>query len=183
MINVYKESDYEEAYKLKKKLLVAYFIVLGLGIAACATLFVLFLRLPYLSSPTLRSQRNLYLFIICVISGVEVVFSYIYLGIPYKRARSRFFLLDDVKNGKKELNEGTFLQNEEYVTEVGNVDYRVMVVLEWSEKTQEYMRRNVLVDKEKPLPNLKTSDIIVYTTYSNVLLSYGLKSEEEAFDI
>lgn len=44
------------------------------------------------------------------------------------------------------------------------------------------MRRHVLVDKEKPMPNLKNGDIIKYVTYSNVLLSYGLKSEEDVFE-
>ena len=57
-----------------------------------------------------------------------------------------------------------------------------MIVLEWSDKTQEYMRRHVLVDKEKPMPELNNGDIITYVTHANVLLSYGLKSEEDVFD-
>ena len=32
------------------------------------------------------------------------------------------------------------------------------------------------------LPKLKNGDIIVYTTHANVLLSYGLKSEETVFE-
>ena len=76
----------------------------------------------------------------------------------------------------------TFLQNDESVVEVGNVDFHTMVVLEWSDKTQEFMRRHVLVDKEKPMPNLKNGDIISYITHANVLLSYGLKSEEDVFE-
>ena len=67
------------------------------------------------------------------------------------------------------------------VTEVGNVDFHVMVVLEWSDKTQEFMRRHVLVDKEKQMPNLKNGDIISYVTHANVLLSYGYKNEEDVF--
>ena len=57
-----------------------------------------------------------------------------------------------------------------------------MVVLEWSDKTQEYMRRHVLVDKEKPMPALNNGDIITYVTHANVLLSYGLKAEEDVFE-
>ena len=57
-----------------------------------------------------------------------------------------------------------------------------MVVLEWSDKTQEYMRRHVLVDKEKPMPPFKGGEIIKYVTHANCLLSYGLKSEDDVFE-
>ena len=56
-----------------------------------------------------------------------------------------------------------------------------MIILEWSEKTQTYMRRHVLVDKEKPMPQLKNGDIINFVTHANVLLAYALKSEDEVF--
>lgn len=182
MTNIYSESDYENALKLKNKLLTIYFAILAVGVAACVVFFVLFLRLPYISTPELESKKTLYLVIDCVISGIVIVFSFIYLGIPYKRAKYYFKLMDDIKIGKKMINESTFLQNEQCVNEVGNVDFHIMAVLEWSDKTQEYMRRNVLVDKEKPMPDFKNGDIIKYVTYANVLLSYGLKSEEGIFD-
>ena len=93
-----------------------------------------------------------------------------------------FKLLDDIKTGQKIKNVSTFIQNDESITEIGNVDFHTMVVLEWSNKTQEFMRRNVLVDKEKPMPALKNGDIITYVTHSNVLLSYGLKSDDDVFE-
>ncbi len=182
MVNVYTDKDYENALKLKKKLLGIYFACLGVGIIAAVTVFILFLRLPYISTSELEAKKNLYLVIVCVISGLEIIFSFIYLGIPYKRAKYYFRLMDDIKIGKKMLNESTFLQNEAFINEVGNVDFHVMAVLEWSDKTQEYMRRNVLVDKEKPMPDFKNGDIIKYVTHANVLLAYGLKSDDDVFE-
>ena len=182
MTNVYTENDYDNALKLKKKLLYIYFAVLVVGIVACAVVFILFLRMPYISTPELESKKNLYQFLVCLISAIEVVFSFIYLGIPYKRAKYYFKLMDDIKTGRKMLSESTFLQNETYINEVGNVDFHVMAVLEWSDKTQEYMRRNVLVDKEKPMPDFKNGDIIKYVTHANVLLAYGLKSDDDVFE-
>ena len=44
------------------------------------------------------------------------------------------------------------------------------------------MRRHVLVDKEKPMPQFKNGDIIKYVTHANCLLSYGLKSEDDVFE-
>ena len=80
------------------------------------------------------------------------------------------------------MSVSTFVKNDEGITEVGYVDYHTMIVLEWSDKTQEYMRRHVLVDKEKQMPNFKNGDIIKYVTHANCLLSSGLKSEEDVFD-
>ena len=149
---------------------------------ATAILFILYLRLPYPSTKEIKNKETLYLVLNCVITGIAVVLSFIYLGIPYKRAKAYFRLLNDIKIGQKVKNVSTFLQNDESVAEVGNVDFHTMVVLEWSDKTQEFMRRHVLVDKEKPMPNLKNGDIIVYVTHANVLLSYGLKKDEDIFD-
>ena len=182
MKNVYSENDYDNALKLKKKLLYIYFAVLAAGVIVCAVFFVMFLRLPYISTPELETKKNWYLAAVCIVSAIEVIFSFIYLGIPYKRAKYYFRLMDDIKVGKKMVSESTFLQNESYINEVGNVDFHVMAVLEWSDKTQEYMRRNVLVDKEKPMPDFKNGDIIKYVTHANVLLAYGLKSDDDVFD-
>ena len=182
MVNLYTDADYDNALKLKKRLLAIYFAVLTVFVAAFAVVFVLFLQLPYQSTQEIIDKKNLYLFINCALSVFLFIFSVIYLSIPYKRAKWYFRFLDDTKTGDKQINVSTFVKNEDDITEVGNVDFRVMVVLEWSDKTQEYMRRHVLVDKEKPMPQFKNGDIIKYVTHANCLLSYGLKSEDDVFE-
>lgn len=181
MVNVYKQSDYDNALKLKKKLLVIYLICIGVLLVPMGILFGLYLSLPYASTPQIEWQGNLYMIINCIITTLGVIFSFVYLGIPYKRAKSYFKLLDDIRVGQKVKNVSTFLQNDLSITKIGNVDFHVMVVLEWSDKTQEFMRRHVLVDKEKQMPNFKNGDIISYVTHANVLLSYGYKDEEDVF--
>lgn len=181
MVQLYNNGDYEKAAKLKKNLLRIYFAGLSVFLIPAVILFILYLNLPYASTPEIQSQGDLYMVINSFITGVAIIYSFIYLGIPYKRAKKYFKLLDDIKTGQKVKNVSTFLQNEESIKEVGGVDFRTMVVLEWSDKTQEFMKRHVLVDKEKPLPNLKNGDIIVYITHANVLLSYGYKNEEDVF--
>ena len=138
--------------------------------------------MPYQYTESLVNQKNAYLVSVCVVSVSGVIFSVVYLGIPYKRAKYYFRFLDDTKTGDKQMSVSTFVKNDEGITEVGYVDYHTMIVLEWSDKTQEYMRRHVLVDKEKQMPNFKNGDIIKYVTHANCLLSYGLKSEEDVFD-
>ena len=182
MINVYKQEDYENALKLKKNLLKFYFLGLSVFVVSTIVLFILYLRLPYPSTDEIQNKTTLYMVLNCVITGVAIILSFVYLGIPYKRVKAYFRLLNDIKIGQKVKNVSTFIQNDESINEVGNVDFHTMVVLEWSDKTQEFMRRHVLVDKEKPMPNFKNGDIITYVTHANVLLSYGLKSEEDVFE-
>ena len=182
MVQIYSESDYLNAYKLKKKLLTVYFCCIGFLLAAVGVFFALYLRLPYASTDEIARQGNVYKLINISVTAVGIVFSFIYLGIPYKRAKAYFKLLDDIKTGQKVKNVSTFIQNDESISEVSNVDFHTMVVLEWSDKTQEFMRRHVLVDKEKPMPNLKNGDIITYITHANVLLAYGYKSDDDVFE-
>ena len=182
MTNLYEDGDYENALKQKNRMKLIYFIVLGIGLAACAAVYVLFLQLPYQSTDAIKGQKNLYLFLEGLFSFLIAAFSFVFLGIPFKRASAYYGLLNDIRTGQKQKNVSTFLSNEEDIETVRNVDFRVMIVLEWSDKTQEYMRRHVLVDKEKPMPELNKGDIITYVTHANVLLSYGLKSEEDVFD-
>lgn len=181
MTNLYTDDDYIKAKKNKKTLLTLYFAVIAVLLAVCLVLFVYFLQLPYQSTSELIKEKNIYLVSVCCISVIGVIFSVIYIGIPYKRAKYYFRFLDDTKTGDKQMSVSTFVKNDEGITEVGYVDYHTMIVLEWSDKTQEYMRRHVLVDKEKPMPDLKNGDIIKYVTHANCLLSYGLKSEEDVF--
>ncbi len=182
MINVYEDADFDKALRLKKKLMAIYLVTFAITLIFCAVFFVFALLLPYASTDEIKFKKTLYLVLCSAATGIFIIWSFVYLGIPYKRARAYFRLMDDIKRGQKNVSESTFLQNDEGIYEVSNVDYHHMVVLEWSDKTQEYMRRNVLVDKEKPMPDLKSGDIIVYVTHANVLLSYGLKSEEKIFD-
>lgn len=182
MVQLYKQSDYENAFNLKKKLLIFYFIGLSVFLIGAIVFFILYLSLPYASTPEIEAKGTLYMIINCVITGIAVILSFIYLGIPYKRAKAYFTLLDDFRIGQKVKNQGTFLQNDISVTEINGVDFHSMIILEWSEKTQTFMKRHVLVDKEKPLPELKNGDIINYITHANVLLAYALKSEEDVFE-
>ena len=127
-----------------------------------------------------KARKKKLLAVYFIVLGV--LFAYTAILFYLCRAKYYFRFLDDTKTGDKQISVSTFVKNDEGITEVGYVDYHTMIVLEWSDKTQEYMRRHVLVDKEKQMPNFKNGDIIKYVTHANCLLSYGLKSEEDVFD-
>ena len=95
MTNIYEEKDYDNALKLKKKLLTIYFIVLGVVFAIAVFLYLKFFFLPYESNLEVKRERLLYQVLMIFLFSLFAIFSFIYLGIPYKRARRYFIFLDD----------------------------------------------------------------------------------------
>ena len=63
MNNVYTQSDYDNALKLRKNLLIWYFIGLGVFLIPVTVIFILYLNMPYPSTTELEKQKNLYLVI------------------------------------------------------------------------------------------------------------------------
>ena len=182
MIDLYDETDYIKAVALKKKLFAIYLAVSGVFVGVAALFFILFLLMPYALTEELIAKKETYMVLDCVVSVLYIIFSFIYLCIPYRRVKYYLKMLDGMKTGDKATNYGTFLQNYDSIVDKNFVDHCVMAVLEWCETSQTYVRRHVLVDKEKQMPNFKNGDMIVYVTHANVLMSYGLKSEEDIFE-
>ena len=110
---LYDDKDYENAYKLKRKLLTIYLITLAITVIACGVAFTLFMLLPYASTPELKAQKDLYMFIDCSLSVLFAAYSVVYLCIPYRRARFYFYMLEDMRVGEKTKNVATFLRNDE----------------------------------------------------------------------
>jgi len=182
MINLYEKSDIEIIERKKKKMFNIYLTVLALSVVFCMVFTVFYIMLPYAYNSEIVSKKHLYLFLNCLVCSLVVIFSFIYLGIPYKRVKYYYRMLENFKVGQKIESVSTFLQMDNDIKNKDNVDFRTMMVLEWSDKTQEYMQRNILVDKEKPIPELNNGDIIKYVTHANILLEYGLKSESDIFE-
>ncbi|MBQ9710266.1 MAG: hypothetical protein IJV67_06575 [Clostridia bacterium] len=83
-----------------------------------------------------------------------------------------------IQTGLKTTGTNAFVRFDSSITVKDGVDCISMVVLQWSEKKQEYFERHVLCDLEKPLPSLNKGDVINYVTHANVLVSYELSSPD-----
>ena len=80
--------------------------------------------------------------------------------------------------GMRTEGKNAFVRIDSSVTVKDGVDFISIIVLDWSEKKQEYFERNILFDVEKPIPEFKKGDIIKHVTHANILISYELAQTE-----
>ena len=110
------------------------------------------------------------------ITAVFVVFSFIYLGIIYKRVRRYYKMCVHMSTGLKETSTGSFLKYDETIQDKDGVDFKSLVFIEWNKYKNDFFERKVLVFYEKPFPEIPEQANVTYVTQSNVLISYEILS-------
>ena len=173
MVNVYNSKDYNDAHASKKRILIGFFISLAVVLAITVTLFIFYVRAEY--DTPLRTP----LLLACIfISSVYAIIMFFIFSIKYKRVASYVKMLHDMDVGMRTEGKNAFVRIDSSVTVKDGVDFISIIVLDWSEKKQEYFERNILFDVEKPLPEFKKGDIIRHVTHANILISYELAQTE-----
>lgn len=174
MTDIYSKKDLTAVLAQKKRCLTYFFIVTGVYAALTIGLLVWFLLEPYGSKkePWMLTGE-------CVLTGLYVIFAYIYMTIRYTRVKKYAKILDYVLTKPKTKSVSNFMRFNSDIVVKDGVDFKSMTVIEWSEKESEYMEHNILLDVEKPRPPFKAGDEIESYTYSNVLVSYRLVNRSD----
>lgn len=169
MIDFINEQEYYQAKSQRKKVLEIYLIVLALYLGICAGMLVWYLTLPYMS-PKITTVK----IIQYSVTVVFVVFSFIYLGIPYKRVNRYYKVMRNLMTGLRETSTGSFFEYDEYVQQKDGVDFKSLIFLEWNKFKNDFYERKVLVYNEKPFPEFEKNANVKYVTQGNVLVSYEI---------
>lgn len=173
MINIYSEADLTAATKQKNRILTAFFISLFVLLSVNITVFVIYTRQEF------NTKYYMPLILINIIScSLYALFMYFVFAIKYKRVHRYTKLLHDIKYGMTAEGTNTYVRTDSAIIEKDGVDFVAIVVLQWSEKKQEYFERYILCDLEKPLPKFNKGDVIHHITHANVLVSYELRSPD-----
>ena len=172
---IFNDDDLIKAFKQKQRIWYAYVGVLAFYILLCIANVVYYISLPY-EDPL----QPVPIWIVCVASCLFVIFSYIFLGIKFQRARKYYKIISYLSVGMKQVNNSIFLRYEEPELK-DSVDYYVLIMSEWSKKKSEYMDRKIYSDKEKPRPEFKSGDVVRYLTQGNVMVEYEVVGHEESF--
>lgn len=171
MTTYFHEEELTSVKKQRKNCLIAYFIVLGIYIIASACTFVWYLTLSY-QSPKIATVK----LIEYPLTGIFVIFSFIFLGIKYKRVNKYYKLCLHLVDGIKETYTGNFFEYDETVQVKDGVDFKSLVFIEWNKYKNDFFERKVLVFNEKPFPEIPEKANVTYVTQGNVLLSYEILS-------
>ncbi len=171
MTQFFNNSELNVANKQRKFTLMIYLLLLGVYLVISLGLFLWFRTLPYLSE-----DINKVKFIHYSITIVFVIFSFIYLGIKYKRINKYYKMMKNLVTGLKETSMGSFFEYDESLRSKDGVDFKSLVFIEWNKYRKDFYERHVLVLKEMEFPKFEESQNVKYVTQGNVLISYEILS-------
>ncbi len=171
MVKYFHEEELTKAKKQRKFCLIVYFIILGLYVAVSAAIFTWYLLLPYKSSDITTVKLIEY-----PLTALFVIFSFIYLGVPFKRVNKYYKLCRNMVGGLKEKYTGNFLEYDETVQVKDGVEFKSLVFIEWNKYKNDFFERKVLVFNEKPFPEIPEKANATYVTQGNVLIEYEILS-------
>ncbi len=176
MMNViYNDGDLLASYTQKQKIYRLYLAIAILYGLICVSCLIYYISLPF-EDPMQAVPK----WIVWVLSCIFIIFTYIYMGIKFHRARRYYKLISYFSVGMKQVNNSIFLRYEEPELKDG-VDFYVLTMSEWSSKKSEYMDRKIYCDKEKPRPEFERGDIVCYLTQGNLLLEYEVTGHDDEF--
>lgn len=171
MIEYFDAKELVTVKKQRKITLIVYFIVLGLYVLGSAADFIWYRMLPYQSRTITTVKIVQY-----TLSGLFVIFSFLYLGIIYKRVNKYYKVCSHLVNGLRETYTGSFFEYDETVQVKDGVEFKSLVFIEWNKYKNDFFERKVLVFNEKPFPEMEEKANVRYVTQGNVLLKYEILS-------
>ena len=174
MINYFNEQIILSTQKQKNKLIVIYSIVAFIFMVITAFMIVWFVRLPYQSKTMKMVKAIEYTAII-----IFTCFSFIFLGIKYRRAKKFYTLCEHLKKGLKETSVASFVENNDEVQIKDGVEFKSLIFLEWNKFKNDFYERKVLVFAELPFPAINPQSNVKFVTQGNVLIKYEILDEQE----
>ena len=177
MIKVYSDEDFYGAYRQRTNVLYVFFGVSIVYLAICIACLCYYMSLPY-ADPNLEIPK----WIVYILTAVFVGFAFPFMGIKFRRVNKYYKMLYYLSKGIKNEEENYFVKFAECDVQKDNVDAISCVFMTWNKKKQEWMKREVYFDVEKPLPEFSRGDFVRYLTQSNFIIAYEIL-EKSVFEI
>ncbi len=174
MTQYFFEEEFYKTKKQRKIVLSIYFVVLAVYLVLCVGIYLWFTTLPYRSVEISKVKVWHY-----SVTAIFVIFSFIYLGVPFKRVNRYYKMSFNMINGIKETFEAIFLEYDERMRDKDGVDCKSLIFLEWNKYKNEFYERRVLVPYEKEFPKFEANQNIKFITQGNILVSYEILPEGE----
>ena len=169
MTDYFLEEFYLKAKKQRKTVLGWY-----IAIAIIYAIFSVGMFLWYRTFEYHDPRINLAKFIHYSVSAVFVIFSFVYLGIPFKRVNRYYRLCFNMLTGIRETSTGSFLEYDETLQDKDGVDMKSIIFIEWNKYKNDFFERKVLIFDETDYPELIEGANMKYITQGNVLISYEI---------
>ena len=169
MINYFENSEYEKARKQRTRMISIYLAVLAVFVAFAIYMLIFYIRLPY-QSPKIATVK----WIVYPVTTVFIFFSFLYLGVPYKKIKRQLNFCQNLVFGLKEETTAAFFEYQDVLHDKDGVDCKSLIFLEWNARKNDYFERKVLVFAEKDFPQIPEKAKVKFITQGNFLLSYEI---------
>ena len=171
MVEYYTHNEYMQAKKSRNLLLTIYLISLAVVGLSVIGLLIYYILLPY------ESPNQLWVnIVICSITAVFLIYTYLYFTVVYKYAKSYYRLMEGIEVGLKEEIEATFISYDSEMQTKNGVECKAMMFKTEGIKHGEDMVRKVLVPYKKAFPEFKEGDNLNLVLHANILLNYEIKN-------
>lgn len=174
MIKVYDENDKKSIDKQFKVNLWTFLTITILYVLICVGLLIWNRFLVYGSSLSIY-----FLVTDCVLTLFYLPYAFIFLGIPFKRIRYYRRLVHSVDTGNVTTQEGEFIKYSYNTIIKDGVDFKSFVMTRYYDKKQQDFEFEVLVDKEKQMPEFAEGEKIEVEVLGNVLVGYRRIEDNE----
>ena len=168
------EEQYSAVKKQRDKLLTIYFITLAVYVLLSVGCIIWYRLLPY-QSPKITTVKLVHY----PITVLFVIYSFVFLGLPFKRVNKFYKVHRNILKGLKEKGKATFLEYDEELQEKDVVDFKSLIFIQWNEYKNKYFERKILVFYEEEFPKLEKGDEVEFVTQSNVLISYEVVGKKQ----
>lgn len=167
MVEFFNTEELKRAKAQRIKVLIGFFVVFAVYLVCSIGVLMWYMTLTYMSSKITTVKAVQF-----SMTGVFVVFAFIYLGIPFKRVNRYYKFVINMATGLKETFTGSFFEYDERVQTKAGVEFKSLVFLEWNKYKQDFYERRVLVYVENEFPQFEKNENVKYVTQGNVLYSY-----------
>ncbi len=174
MTEYFKQEYLQQAKVQRKKTLTVYLIALALYVALSVVVLVRYMQLPYASEKITVIKIVEY-----VLTFIMTVFSFLYLGIKFKRVNKYYAMCKNLSEGLREEFEANFFEYDDTLATKDGVDVKALVFLQWNKFKNDYYERKVWVFYELPFPEIPENATVKFITQGNVLFSYQILDKEE----
>lgn len=171
MVEYFKEEEMSVVKKQRANVIKWYIAVGVIYLILSLGLMLWYGTLPY-KSPTITAVKILHY----SLTAIFVIFSFIYMGIVFKRVNRFYRLMVNLCTGIRETSTGSFFEYSESIQDKDGVDCKALIFLEWNKYKKDFFERKVLIPYEKEFPEFTENMNVKYVTQSNLLISYEILS-------
>ena len=169
MKEYFTEQQFISAKK-QRKIVIGWYI----GVMLLYTILSVGIFLWYRTFPYLDPRINTAKLIHYSLTALIVIFSFIYLGIPFKRVNRFYRITYQMLTGIRETSTGSFFEYDETLQDKDGVDMKSLIFIEWNKYKNDFFERKVLVFDELDFPEIPENANVRYVTQGNVLISYEI---------